>query len=127
MNCPKVFIIILNWNGLQDTLECLESVYKLDYPNFEVIVVDNGSSDESVAAISTNYPKVTLIVNKENLGFEGGNNVGIRYALEQNYDCCSQGPGEYFLEETELMRGINVSRVTKLHSISQKPINLAVV
>ena len=42
---PKVFIIVLNWNGLQDTLECLESVYKLEYLNFEVIVVDNGFKD----------------------------------------------------------------------------------
>jgi hypothetical protein len=49
MNYPKVSIIIFNWNGLQDTLECLESVFKLDYPNFEVIVVDNGSTDDSAA------------------------------------------------------------------------------
>jgi GT2 family glycosyltransferase len=61
MNYPKVFVIILNWNGLKDTLECLESVFKLDYPNVEVIVVDNGSTDDSAAVIRKNYPQVILI------------------------------------------------------------------
>lgn len=83
MNFPKVFIIILNWNGLQDTLECLESVFKLNYPNFRVIVVDNGSTDDCGEIIEKNYPKVILILNGENRGFAGGNNVGIRNALDQ--------------------------------------------
>jgi GT2 family glycosyltransferase len=48
---PKVAIIILNWNGWKDTIKCLESVYNLNYPNFEVIVVDNGSRDDSVKKI----------------------------------------------------------------------------
>jgi hypothetical protein len=86
MKYPKVCIIILNWNGLKDTLECLESVYELDYRNFEVIVVDNGSQDESVSAIKRNFPDVILIENKENLGFAGGNNVGIKFAIENGAD-----------------------------------------
>jgi hypothetical protein len=81
---PKVAIVILNWNGKDDTLECLASVFKLDYPNFAVIVVDNGSTDGSVAAIRQAYPQVTLIETGRNLGYAGGNNVGIRYALDQN-------------------------------------------
>ncbi len=80
---PKVAIVILNWNGKNDTLECLESVFKIDYPNFEVIVVDNGSTDDSVAAIRQAYPQATLIETGKNLGYAGGNNVGIRYALEK--------------------------------------------
>jgi len=47
MNYPKVAIIILNYNNWQDTIECLESVLRNDYPNYQVIVVDNGSSDNS--------------------------------------------------------------------------------
>lgn len=86
MNYPKVFIIILNWNGLQDTLECLESVFNLDYPNFEVIVVDNGSIDDSVEIISKRYTQVILIANEENLGYTGGNNIGMRYAMEHTAD-----------------------------------------
>jgi len=48
---PKVSIIILNWNGWKDTIECLESVYQITYPNYNVIVVDNGSEDESIEKI----------------------------------------------------------------------------
>jgi len=79
---PGVSIIILNWNGIKDTIVCLESVYKLDYPNFEVIVVDNGSTDNSVKLIRNSFPKVSLIENIVNLGYAGGNNVGMRYAID---------------------------------------------
>ncbi len=78
---PKVAIIILNWNGLRDTLACLSSVLSLDYPNYEVVVVDNGSTDHSSAQIPEHFPKITFIQNQTNLGFAEGNNVGIRYAL----------------------------------------------
>ena len=83
---PKVAIIILNWNGLKDTIECLESVKKIDYPNFEIIVVDNGSTDGSPEKIKEMFPDITLIRNKENLGYASGNNVGIRYALKNNVE-----------------------------------------
>ena len=48
---PKVSIIILNWNGWKDTIECLESLYQISYPNYDVLVVDNGSEDESIEKI----------------------------------------------------------------------------
>jgi hypothetical protein len=86
MNHPKVYVIILNWNGLQDTLECLESVYKLDYTNFQVIVVDNGSRDNSAAVIRENYPQVIIIENRENLGYTGGNNMAMHYAMDHESD-----------------------------------------
>lgn len=86
MDHPKVFTIILNWNGHRDTLECLESVFKLDYPNFKVIVVDNGSTDDSVTVIHKTYPQVMLIENRENLGYTGGNNIAMRYAMEHGAD-----------------------------------------
>jgi GT2 family glycosyltransferase len=83
---PEVAIIVLNWNGGDDTLACLESLARLDYPAFKVVVVDNGSSDDSVLAVRERFPKVTLIENGENLGYTGGNNVGFRYALAQRVD-----------------------------------------
>ena len=49
---PKISIIILNWNGWKDTIECLESLYQITYPNYEIILVDNGSIDESIKKIS---------------------------------------------------------------------------
>ncbi len=82
----KIAVIILNWNGKEDTLECLDSVYKMGYPHLEVIVVDNGSSDNSVLAVRERFKDVALIENKANLGFCGGNNIGIRYALSQKPD-----------------------------------------
>jgi GT2 family glycosyltransferase len=76
----KVAVIVLNWNGRDDTLACLASLGQLDYPVYEVIVVDNGSGDDSVAAIRAAYPQVTLIETGDNLGYVGGNNVGLEHA-----------------------------------------------
>ncbi|MCR4405865.1 MAG: glycosyltransferase family 2 protein [Anaerolineae bacterium] len=83
---PRVTIIILNWNGLRDILACLESLSRLDYPRYQIVVVDNGSTDGSVEAIQERFLEATLIENGENLGFTGGNNVGLRYALTQGAD-----------------------------------------
>ena len=82
----KVSIIVLNWNGRDDTLECLRSVQRIDYPNFETIVVDNGSSDGSVAAMRAAFPQLRVLETGKNLGYAGGNNVGIRDALERGTD-----------------------------------------
>ena len=82
----NVAIIVLTWNGLADTLACLESLRQLKYPNYEVVVVDNGSRDGSPAVIRERFPHVTMIENERNLGFTGGNNVGLRYALTQSAD-----------------------------------------
>ena len=46
MTEPKVIIVIVNWNGLQDTVECIESLMKIEYPNYDVIIIDNGSSND---------------------------------------------------------------------------------
>jgi len=124
----KVYIILVNWNGWRDTIECLESVFHLDYPNYEVVVCDNASSDGSLEQIGlwargethaissspalahlinppvrkpiafTEYShtetkfvlsaadtRLTLIQTGSNLGFAGGNNVGLRYALAQEH------------------------------------------
>lgn len=81
---PKVAIVVLNWNGKQDTLECLESIGKLDYPNYQTVVVDNGSTDDSVDAIRTKFPNVFVLQTGANLGYAGGNNVGIKWAISNN-------------------------------------------
>ncbi|MBA7489549.1 hypothetical protein ES702_00083 [subsurface metagenome] len=76
---PLVSVIILNWNGKQHLEECLLSLKRQTYKNFEVILVDNGSTDGSVNYIRYNFGDfVKLIENKDNLGFAEGNNVGIR-------------------------------------------------
>lgn len=82
----KVFIIILNWNGYRDTDECIRSLMELSYPSYQIVVVDNGSTDGSVARLKEEFKEIVCIANKENLGFAGGNNVGVRYALEHEAD-----------------------------------------
>lgn len=117
----KVVIIILNWNGWHDTIECLESIFQNDYLNYDIIIVDNNSEDESIQKIKeycngelrvessfftydtsnkpfkiletgpndyiqkdvvkSSSPQLILIKNNNNEGFAEGNNIGIRYAL----------------------------------------------
>jgi GT2 family glycosyltransferase len=83
---PKVFIVILNWNGLADTLECMASVAALSYPRWQAVVVDNGSNAGQADAIQSACPRIRLIRNPKNLGYTGGNNVGIEYAMAQGAD-----------------------------------------
>ena len=86
MDYPKVHIIILTWNNWEVTVACLESVIRLAYPDFEIVVVDNGSDDGTPDRIRENYPDVSLIENSRNLGFAAGCNVGLRYALQNESD-----------------------------------------
>jgi len=79
-----VAVIVLNWNGWRDTLECLASLEKLDYPNYQVVVVDNGSTDGSEERIRDSYSNVSMLQTGANLGFAGGNNAGIEYALQHD-------------------------------------------
>jgi GT2 family glycosyltransferase len=83
---PKTAVIVLNWNNMKDTIDCLISLEKTDYRNFEPIVVDNGSTDGSAAAIRERFPEVRIVETGKNLGFAGGNNAGIRLALQEGFD-----------------------------------------
>jgi GT2 family glycosyltransferase len=82
----QVAIIVLNWNGLDDTPACLASLHRLIYPAYQVVVVDNGSTDGSATALRAEYPGVPLIETGRNLGYVGGNNVGLTWAMEQGAD-----------------------------------------
>ncbi|MDY6864657.1 MAG: glycosyltransferase family 2 protein [Halobacteriota archaeon] len=75
-----VSIIIPTYNRKEEIVECLNSVYNLNYANFEVIVVDNGSEDGTIDVLKNNYPSAKLIELKENLGAVGGRNIGIKIA-----------------------------------------------
>ena len=76
----KVSIIVLSWNGVDYLEDCLDAVLCQDYPDVEVIVVDNGSADGSADFVAAHYPDVRIIRNGRNLGFSAGNNVGLRTA-----------------------------------------------
>lgn len=78
---PKVAIVILNWNGRDDVLNCVSTLPRLTYPNYTATVVDNASVDGSVAALRERFPQQRVLVMEKNLGFCGGNNRGIQDAL----------------------------------------------
>jgi len=82
---PLISIITLNYNQIKVTCEFLDSTEKLTYRNFEIILVDNASKENPTELIKSKYPNVRLIVNDTNLGFTGGNNVGIRAAKGDYY------------------------------------------
>lgn len=78
---PFVVIVVLNWNGLQDTQECLDSVAGLAYANVRVVVVDNGSEVNEADLLRASHGWIHAIRSETNRGFAGGNNLGIDYAL----------------------------------------------
>ncbi|HSP95635.1 MAG TPA: glycosyltransferase, partial [Candidatus Dormibacteraeota bacterium] len=78
----KIAIVVLNWNQREATLACLDSLALADLQGAEVFVVDNGSRDGSVAALDDRLPPERLIALPENRGYAGGNNAGMRAALE---------------------------------------------
>lgn len=84
----RIGIIILTWNGRQHTLDCLADLEKLDAHGIEwlPIVVDNASKDGTPEAVYHRFPEVTVIVNSDNLGYAGGNNVGITQAMARDCD-----------------------------------------
>lgn len=79
---PFWHAVVLSWNGREDTLSCLESLTAVSYAPLQIICVDNGSSDGSQEAVRERFPEVVLVEAGVNLGYAGGNNLGIRYALE---------------------------------------------
>ncbi len=78
---PDISIITINYNGLQETCQLIESLHK--YPQkctYELLVVDNGSVQNEAAELQKKYPDITVISSQQNLGFAGGNNLGIQQA-----------------------------------------------
>jgi GT2 family glycosyltransferase len=75
---PLVSVIIVHWNEAELLRNCLRSLERSDYPNLEIIVSDNHSTDDGVAMVRKEFPRVQVIANEDNLGFARGNNVGIR-------------------------------------------------
>lgn len=88
-NEPRVSIILVNYNGYQDTIECIESLSANSYSNYGIVVVDNQSTDNSVIALRRmqNKYRFSLVEAQKNDGFSAGNNLGIKYSVEHGFDC----------------------------------------
>lgn len=85
----RVVIIILNWNGIDDTLSCLESVQKQTEKDYSILVIDNGSNDNSKELLKKyqkEHKNTHVVLNKKNSGFAGGVNIGIKWAIENKFE-----------------------------------------
>ena len=82
----NILIVVLNFNGLEDTLDCLSSLRAQTWQKIAVQVIDNGSRADDLGRIAARFPEVEVIALPENLGWAGANNVGIRYALDRGVD-----------------------------------------
>lgn len=88
VNChaDNVAVSILNWNNYIDTKECIESVMDIEYDNYDIILVDNNSSDDSAIRLRKNFPNIFHLQSNTNRGFAGGHNMAIKWAMENNTD-----------------------------------------
>jgi len=82
----KVAVLILNWNSYQETINCINKLKKSTYKYYSIIIVDNNSDDDSFEQIKKDFPGYEYIYSKKNLGYAGGNNLGIKKALENKAD-----------------------------------------
>lgn len=106
-----VSIIIVNWNGKEYLKNCLSSLKDQNYKNIEIVFIDNNSHDGSIDYVKNNFPKIKIILNKENLGYAEGNNVGYKYAT-----------GDYILflnNDTKVTKNFLIELVKVLENDSQ--------
>ena len=82
----KVAVILVNWNGFTLSADCICSLQQMAYNNYDIIVVDNGSEDGSVKKLKDRFSHIIILESETNLGFTGGNNLGIQYAINHGYE-----------------------------------------
>jgi len=104
MEEPLIHVVLVNYNGYEDTIECINSLQYGSYVNYKIVIVDNGSTDHSIEKLSHLSGNVFLIKSSENLGFAGGNNLGVKYALDHEAEFIvllnnDTVVGKYFLIE----------------------------
>lgn len=112
---PSVAIILVNWNSYEVTNDCILSLKKIDYPNYKIILVDNASADGSGKKLQSDHPDILTLLSDQNLGFTGGNNIGFRYSMENNFDYSMMLNNDTFVEPdflSKLIRCIETSETT---------------
>lgn len=83
---PLVYILILNWKSAPDTIKCVESIQSSSFTNYKILLIDNSSPDNSEKTLRDYFPDFPFIQTGSNLGYAGGNNLGIQYALKAGAD-----------------------------------------
>jgi len=97
-SAPSVAIILVNWNSYDVTHDCILSLKKITYPNFTIVLVDNGSVDGSGERLVQQHEEMIVLYAGKNLGFTGGNNLGLRYALNHGFDYSMMLNNDTFVE-----------------------------
>jgi GT2 family glycosyltransferase len=105
-DAPLVYSVVVNYQSPEDTKRCLDSLTSLDYPNHEIVVVNNHNNFEGTNTIREAFPSCTVIATGENLGFSSGFNVGIRYALAAGAEFVSILNDDTILHEEFLNAGV---------------------
>lgn len=111
----RVVASVLNWNNFSDTAKCIRSLERIDNEHFDIIIVDNGSTDGSVEQLAEEFPDYKLIRNSINRGFSGGHNKTIRYAIKNDIDYIWILNNDIFVTETCLETLLN--RITEHEDI----------
>jgi GT2 family glycosyltransferase len=120
----RVLVIVLDWNGAADTLRCLESLAAVEDPAFDVLVIDNGSRHSVVPEVQRRFPSVRCIVVPVNLGYAGGNNVGLRVAIDEGYDYAYVLNNDTAVEPGALRAALEVADATGAGVVGGKVVAL---
>jgi GT2 family glycosyltransferase len=122
MKSKSVFVIILNWNHLDDLKETIASFVHQDYSNLHIVVSDNGSTDGSVEWLKKSQSDIIILENKANLGWAEGNNVGIKYALDKNADYILLANNDISFDDSSIISNLidSYSNISNLGIIGPK-------
>ena len=115
INKLSIAVILVNWKKYNLTSKCIDSLNKSNYKNFKIILVDNEYSKKSLIDLRNKHKELIVFKEKNNLGFAGGNNIGIRYALENDYDYIMLLNNDTEVTETFILP--LVERIEKDHSL----------
>lgn len=120
MTEPRILVIVLNWNGTDDTLACLASLGALDYPAFDTLVIDNGSRVSVAPAVRERFPNTRCIELSMNLGYAGGNNVGLRAAMAEGYAFACILNNDTLVEPGFLRAEVEQARAARVAAVGAK-------
>ena len=115
INKPSIAVILVNWKKYNLTSNCIDSLNKSNYKNFKIILVDNEYSEKSLIDLRNKHKELIVFKEKNNLGFAGGSNIGIRYALENDYDYIMLLNNDTEVKENFILP--LVERIEKDHSL----------
>ncbi|NUM70200.1 MAG: glycosyltransferase family 2 protein [Ignavibacteriaceae bacterium] len=104
MNLPKVTVVVLNYNGFDDTANCVSSLLESDYQNLSVVIVDNASPDRSGQKLQERFPEIPVILSEFNGGYAGGMNLGAKLAVKNGADYVVYSNNDLVFDKTAISK-----------------------